>query len=220
MKSESEVAQSCPTLCDPMDCSLPGSSLHGILQARVLEWVAISSSTLHPFTEHNALKVHPGCRMCRDFGPLYCWILLHCKLCFIHPEMGTARYPITGGRSPSSFHQLPSIPSMGALDSFTLFLSGRYLSGFQLSIAKNSGKLGGNFQSMEVHILPTHRAGWGVVLSFVLVFGFFLNENRILPKAFCPPNRHLGVVTYSSSVCTQLSSSITWLPMNQTKLEK
>ena len=40
-ESESEVAQSCPTLCDPMDCSLPGSSLHGILQARVLEWVAI-----------------------------------------------------------------------------------------------------------------------------------------------------------------------------------
>ena len=36
---KSEVAQSCPTLCDPMDCSLPGSSLHGILQAGVLEWV-------------------------------------------------------------------------------------------------------------------------------------------------------------------------------------
>ena len=41
VKSESEVAQSCPTLCDPMDCSLPGSSAHGIFQARVLEWVAI-----------------------------------------------------------------------------------------------------------------------------------------------------------------------------------
>ena len=40
VKSESEVAQSCPTLSDPMDCSLPGSSVHGILQARVLEWVA------------------------------------------------------------------------------------------------------------------------------------------------------------------------------------
>ena len=39
-----EVAQSCPTLCDPMDCSLPGSSVHGIFQARVLEWVAISFS--------------------------------------------------------------------------------------------------------------------------------------------------------------------------------
>ena len=41
---ESEVAQSCPTLCDTMDCSLPGSSIHGIFQARVLEWVAISYS--------------------------------------------------------------------------------------------------------------------------------------------------------------------------------
>ena len=43
MKSESEVAQSCLTLSDPMDCSLPGSSVPGILQARTLEWVAISS---------------------------------------------------------------------------------------------------------------------------------------------------------------------------------
>src|SRR5574340_309044 len=43
-KSESEVVQSCPTLWDPMDCSLPGSSVHGIFQARVLEWVAISFS--------------------------------------------------------------------------------------------------------------------------------------------------------------------------------
>ena len=41
VKSESEVAQSCLTLCDPMDCSLPGSSFHGIFQARVLEWGAI-----------------------------------------------------------------------------------------------------------------------------------------------------------------------------------
>ena len=40
----SEVAQSCPTLCDPVDCSPPGSSIHGILQARILEWVAISFS--------------------------------------------------------------------------------------------------------------------------------------------------------------------------------
>ena len=40
----SEVAQSCLTLCDPVDCSLPSSSIHGILQARILEWVAISSS--------------------------------------------------------------------------------------------------------------------------------------------------------------------------------
>ena len=41
VKSESEVAQSCPTPSDPMDCSLPVSSVHGIFQARVLEWGAI-----------------------------------------------------------------------------------------------------------------------------------------------------------------------------------
>ena len=43
-RKKSEVTQSCPTLCNPMDCSLPGSSVHGILQARILEWVAISFS--------------------------------------------------------------------------------------------------------------------------------------------------------------------------------
>ena len=44
VKSESEVTQSCPTLSDPRDCSLPGSSVHGIFQARVLEWGAIAFS--------------------------------------------------------------------------------------------------------------------------------------------------------------------------------
>jgi len=43
-ESESEVAQSCPTLSDPMDCSLPGSSIHGIFQARVLELGAVAFS--------------------------------------------------------------------------------------------------------------------------------------------------------------------------------
>ena len=42
--SESEVAQLCPTLCNPVDCSLPGFSIHGIFQARILEWVAVSFS--------------------------------------------------------------------------------------------------------------------------------------------------------------------------------
>ena len=54
-ESESEVAQSCLTLCDPVDCSPPGSSIHGILQARILEWVAISfsrgSSQLRDWTQ-------------------------------------------------------------------------------------------------------------------------------------------------------------------------
>ena len=54
VKSEREVAQLCPTLSDPMDYSLPGSSVHGIFQARVLEWGAIAFSEVwllgHPFT--------------------------------------------------------------------------------------------------------------------------------------------------------------------------
>ena len=45
VESEREVAQSCPTLSDPMDCSLPGSSIHGIFQAGVLEWGAIAFSS-------------------------------------------------------------------------------------------------------------------------------------------------------------------------------
>ena len=46
-RHESEVSQSCLTLSDPMDCSLPGPSIHGIIQARVLEWGAIAFSNLH-----------------------------------------------------------------------------------------------------------------------------------------------------------------------------
>ena len=52
VRSESEVAQSCPTLSDPMDCILPGSSVHGIFQARVLEWGAIASSAPLPLGVH------------------------------------------------------------------------------------------------------------------------------------------------------------------------
>ena len=56
VKSESEVAQSCPTLSDPMDCSLPGSSIHGIFQARVLEWGAIAFSMLLLWGLNNPTK--------------------------------------------------------------------------------------------------------------------------------------------------------------------
>ena len=51
VESESEFAQSCLTLSDPMDCSLPGSSIHGIFQATVLEWGAIVFSFLHVHTQ-------------------------------------------------------------------------------------------------------------------------------------------------------------------------
>ena len=60
------IAQSCPTLCDPMDCSLSGSSVHGIFQARVLEWIAIAFSRgIFPTQESN----------------LHLLQLLHCRRC-------------------------------------------------------------------------------------------------------------------------------------------
>ena len=62
VKSESEVAQSCLTLSDPMDCSLPGSSAHGIFQARVLEWVAIAFSFLM-LLQAIFLQTHPSSKI-------------------------------------------------------------------------------------------------------------------------------------------------------------
>ena len=57
VKSESEVTQSCPTLSEPMDCSLSGFSMHGILQARVLEWGAIAFSDLFNSSHHLQLSM-------------------------------------------------------------------------------------------------------------------------------------------------------------------
>ena len=57
MESESEVTQLCLTLSDPMDCSLPGSSVHGIFQARVLEWGATAFSDYKMLDRRNDLKM-------------------------------------------------------------------------------------------------------------------------------------------------------------------
>ena len=67
VKSESEVAQSCLTLSDPMDCSLPGSSIHGISQARVLEWGAIAFSMQNP----PYLQLQPFFKKTHNFYKLY-----------------------------------------------------------------------------------------------------------------------------------------------------
>ena len=61
VKSESEVVQSCPTLCDPMDCSLPGSSAHGIFQARVLDWGAIAFSNCTQMKEEQIVNLMEDC---------------------------------------------------------------------------------------------------------------------------------------------------------------
>ena len=57
VKSESEVALSCPTLSNPMDCSLSGSSIHGIFQARVLEWVAIAFSEIEEQIQEKSNRI-------------------------------------------------------------------------------------------------------------------------------------------------------------------
>ena len=72
VKSESEFAQSCPTLSDPMDCSLPGSSVHGIFQARVLEWGAIAFSAKAVYRETKLGEVIIG-----NTGLPMTWILLN-----------------------------------------------------------------------------------------------------------------------------------------------
>ena len=68
VKSESEVTQSCPTPRDPMDCSLPVSSIHGIFQARVLEWGAIALSEMCYWED---LKINVA-----DFLTLICFVTL------------------------------------------------------------------------------------------------------------------------------------------------
>ena len=95
VKRESEVAQSCPTLSDPMDCSLPGSSIHGIFQARVLEWGAIAFSASHTlvmlkilqarlqrYVKHEIPDIQAGFRKgrgTRDQIANFCWIIKKAK---------------------------------------------------------------------------------------------------------------------------------------------
>ena len=71
VKSESEVAQSHPTLLDPRDCSLPGSSIHGIFQARVLEWVASVFSILRG--RHTIFDA--SCKIFRWVRGLSSWVM-------------------------------------------------------------------------------------------------------------------------------------------------
>ena len=72
-KKESEVAQSCPTLCEPMDCSLQRSSVHEIFQARVLEWVAISFSFLYKDGVPSLLSCFSSVQSCPTLcNPMNC----------------------------------------------------------------------------------------------------------------------------------------------------
>ena len=73
VKSQSEVAQSYPTPSDPMDCSLPGSSIHGIFQARVLEWGAIAFSKIQYSIYYTTVAHGLGLVEHEDAGDLMLW---------------------------------------------------------------------------------------------------------------------------------------------------
>ena len=76
VKSQSEVAQSCPTPSDPRDCSLPGSSIHGVFQARVLEWGAIAFSDFMHSVRHMLILIRP------PLSSPWCLYILFSSLCF------------------------------------------------------------------------------------------------------------------------------------------
>ena len=78
LKSEGEVAQLCPTLGDPMDCSLPGSSVHGIFQARVLEWGVIAFSSLTSRQSNYQQSLILIARQC--YGVCYIYNVLTLKI--------------------------------------------------------------------------------------------------------------------------------------------
>ena len=89
-KCVSEVSQSCPTLCNPMDCSPPGSSIHGIYRARILEWVAISFSreSSWPWDQTWASRIASRCftiwATLKHDEPHYLWAI-PIKPCFPFP---------------------------------------------------------------------------------------------------------------------------------------
>ena len=91
-EKESEVAQSCPTLCNPMDCNLPGSSVQGIFQARALEWVAISFSIMF---RRNWSKHQDSLQLRVCFWRMYSFELLlclrHTMVCESHEGVANSR---------------------------------------------------------------------------------------------------------------------------------
>ena len=100
VKSESEVTQSCLTLSDLMDCSLPGSSIHGIFQARVLEWGAIAFSKLlgYYFPNYSSITYH-------SFGTAFIWGL-QCELFWVQNISAVQHFKTKGiCRNKSSFRK-------------------------------------------------------------------------------------------------------------------
>ena len=100
VKSENEVAESCPTLSDPMDCSLLGSSVHRIFQARVLEWGAIAFSVIHT-SLHNMLTANSKRRLVK--------IIINDKEKAMAPHSSTLAWKIPWMEEPGRLQSMGSL---------------------------------------------------------------------------------------------------------------
>ena len=124
VKSESEVAQSCQTPRDPMDCSLPGSSVHGTLQARVLEWVAIAFSrslvNIISIKNHSATSVTENVKL-----PFHCSLYLQSQnimWCISWWNQKTIFHPVALAGFQSFYMQTFPVHFWTMLDFFLLII--------------------------------------------------------------------------------------------------
>ena len=161
------VAQSCPTLCGPMDCSPPGSSVHGIFQIRILEWIAISFST------GSAWPWDWTCVSCITGGFFTCWAIRKAPLMGLyHPKTSTG--PHLRASRPKSlprptracpvfcFHtlcELSESPSHGLLVHFHYRHAGTFTAFQTRQACFASGPLQFLFLCL-VHFSPRYLQGW------------------------------------------------------------
>ena len=161
------VTQSCPTLCGPMDCSPPGSSVHGIFQIRILEWIAISFST------GSAWPWDWTCVSCITGGFFTCWAIRKAPLMGLyHPKTSTG--PHLRASRPKSlpqptracpvfcFHtlcELSKSPSHGLLVHFHYRHAGTFTAFQTRQACFASGPLQFLFLCL-VHFSPRYLQGW------------------------------------------------------------
>ena len=121
MYSESEVAQSCLTLCNPVDCSPPGSSIHGIFQARVLEWISISFSITYVYMYIHSffffLISHFFLR--KKWEGLLWW----CRVCRLDTLIGELRSHMPPGQKAKRWNRSNIVKEMGEKSSMSFLPS-------------------------------------------------------------------------------------------------
>ena len=112
---KSEVTQSCPTLSDPTDCNLPGSSVHGIFQARVLEWVAIAFSDTCRYSEIITMNIY---FIFLAFSTMYVCLLSYISEKAMAPHSSTLAWKIPWTEEPDGLQSVGS-QSQTRLSDFT-----------------------------------------------------------------------------------------------------